>query len=247
MTVTPRNASTVAVVRENPDGEDFQVLMLRRNGKSSFLPSNYVFPGGALEEQDDLPCFREFCMGMHTGQADVILHDERDVQNRISLWVAGIRETFEETGLLFAYEESGQPVVFDGNGKQELFCEYRKRMFAKDITFKEILERERLMLAVDRLCYLSRWVTPDFSPIRYDARFFLAEAPAGQDVVHDGEEITEHLWITPSEALQLNRNGRLPMVLPTVHTLQELIRYETIQEAIASLGTDVDEEAYLTG
>lgn len=247
MTVVPRKASTVAVVRENPDGGDFQVLLLRRNGKSSFLPSNYVFPGGALEEQDDLPCFREFCMGMHTGQADVILHDENDVANRLSLWVAGIRETFEETGLLFAYDESGQPVAFNGNGKQELYCEYRKRMFAGDITFRDILEREGLMLAVDRLCYLSRWVTPDFSPIRYDARFFLAEAPTGQDVVHDGEEITEHLWITPSEALELNRSGRLPMVLPTVHTLQELNGYESIQDAISSLRADVDEEVFFTG
>lgn len=247
MTVVPRKASTVAVVRENTDGGDFQVLLLKRNGKSSFLPHNYVFPGGALEEQDDLPCFREFCTGMNRGKADVILDDEKDVFNRLSIRVAGIRETFEETGLLYAYEHDGTPLVFAGNGKKELYCEYRKRMFAGDTTFREMLERENLSLAVDRLCYLSRWVTPDFSPIRYDARFFLAEAPSGQDVIHDGQEITEHTWITPADALRRNREGSLPMVLPTVHTLQKLGRYQSISDAISSLGADVHQEEFFTG
>ncbi|MFW5861621.1 MAG: NUDIX hydrolase [Spirochaetota bacterium] len=247
MTVVPRKASTVAVVRENPGGGDFQVLLLRRNGESSFLPHNYVFPGGALEEQDDMPCFREFCAGMNSGQADVILGDEIDVSNRLSIWVAGIRETFEETGLLYAYEHDGKPLEFAGNLKKELYCEYRKRMFAGEITFREMLAHENLSLAVDRLCYLSRWVTPDFSPIRYDARFFLAEAPSGQDVIHDGQEITEHTWITPADALRRNREGSLPMVLPTVHTLQQLTKFQSIGEAISSLGSDARLEEFFTG
>ena len=45
-----------------------------------------------------------------------------------------------------------------------------------------------------------RWVTPEISPKRFDARFFLARAPEGQEPRVDGCEATEGLWITPREA-----------------------------------------------
>jgi 8-oxo-dGTP pyrophosphatase MutT (NUDIX family) len=58
-------AASIIVLRDDP----FEVLMLRRHGKSSFVPNAWVFPGGAVEP----------------GDADAR--------------AAGVRETFEETGL----------------------------------------------------------------------------------------------------------------------------------------------------
>src|ERR1700674_1262687 len=47
----------------------------------------------------------------------------------------------------------------------------------------------------------ARWVTPPQLRRRFDARFFLARLPAGQDVRPQEGEVAEWLWITPEQAL----------------------------------------------
>jgi len=39
-----------------------------------------------------------------------------------------------------------------------------------------IIEQEGLKLVTDSLCYFAHWITPEASPIRFDARFFVASA-----------------------------------------------------------------------
>ena len=52
----PRKAATVAVLKNNPSKTDgFEVLLLKRHKQDRFLPSYYVFPGGAIDEQDSIP------------------------------------------------------------------------------------------------------------------------------------------------------------------------------------------------
>ena len=65
-------------------------------------------------------------------------------------------------------------------------------------------------------------------------RFFVAEAPAGQDVVHDGIEIMDHIWIRPSVALMDYESGKLGMVLPQIMTLVELSRFQKVVDVIAA-------------
>lgn len=43
-------AASVIVLRDDP----FEVLLLRRSDKSSFVPNAWVFPGGAIEEGEDM-------------------------------------------------------------------------------------------------------------------------------------------------------------------------------------------------
>jgi 8-oxo-dGTP pyrophosphatase MutT (NUDIX family) len=69
--ITPLPAASVIVMREDP----FEVLMLRRHEKSSFVPNAWVFPGGIVEESD----------------AQASLLD--------TMRMTGVRETFEETGV----------------------------------------------------------------------------------------------------------------------------------------------------
>jgi 8-oxo-dGTP pyrophosphatase MutT (NUDIX family) len=70
--LTPRAAASVIVMRDEP----LEVLLLRRNAKSSFVPNAWVFPGGMVEEAD----------------ARATILD--------GMKVTATRETFEETGLL---------------------------------------------------------------------------------------------------------------------------------------------------
>jgi hypothetical protein len=97
-----------------------------------------------------------------------------------------------------------------------------------------MLEKEDLILPLDRLHYFSHWITPEPLPLRYDVRFFVTEAPEAQAVIHDGVELTEHLWLTPSRALEEYEKGKMGMVLPQIMTLEDISRFRTVEEAIAS-------------
>jgi len=95
-----------------------------------------------------------------------------------------------------------------------------------------MLEKEGLTLATDRLHYFSHWVTPEPLPIRYDVRFFVAEAPKGQEALHDGHELVGHIWVTPQEALDAYHRGDFKLVLPTIMTLKELCAFGTVEDVV---------------
>jgi 8-oxo-dGTP pyrophosphatase MutT (NUDIX family) len=72
--VTPLPAASAILLRDDP----FEVLMLRRHEKSSFVPNAWVFPGGIAEK------------------SDAELGDGSFVD---TMRVTAVRETFEETGV----------------------------------------------------------------------------------------------------------------------------------------------------
>jgi hypothetical protein len=111
---------------------------------------------------------------------------------------------------------------------------HRQLLFEGKRTLKGILYEEGLTLATDRLHYFSHWITPVSSPLRYDVRFFVTEAPESQEALHDGVELTEHAWFSPQEALNLFKEGKCNMVLPTYMTVAELSQYKTIDDVILS-------------
>jgi hypothetical protein len=60
-------------------------------------------------------------------------------------------------------------------------------------------------------------------PTFYEARkvnFFGAQVPGGCEAIPDGPELVDGIWITPEGTLDRNRGGNLPMVLPTLETLE---------------------------
>ena len=59
-----------------------------------------------------------------------------------------------------------------------------------------------LTLALDRLVFLARWITPALVSRRFDTRFYLARRPSGQTVHPQAGEVAEWLWITPAAALE---------------------------------------------
>jgi hypothetical protein len=99
--------------------------------------------------------------------------------------------------------------------------------------FSQMLAAEDIVLPGDCLHYFSHWITPELFPLRYDVRFFVTEAPAGQSVVCDGVELIDHIWLRPSVALKNYEAGKIGMVLPQIMTLVELSRFETVEEVIA--------------
>jgi 8-oxo-dGTP pyrophosphatase MutT (NUDIX family) len=235
MAVKPKDAATVIILRQSPrDPGDFEVLMVLRHMGSKFVPGSYVFPGGCLDYGDYLPDMESLCTGMDAKKAQAILDDMSSPEKALGAWVAGIRETFEEVGLLMAYHGDKTLMSFDSEDIRNRFRSYRKKLQTGEITLKTLLLTEGLTLAADRLHYFSHWITPELLPHRYDVRFFIAEAPANQEALHDGIELTRHVWITPKKILEGFRLKEFDMVVPTLVTIEELSRYKTIQDIIAS-------------
>ena len=245
MFVRPKEAATVILLRQPAEepAEGFDVLMVLRSKKSKFVPSSYVFPGGALDKDDCSPEMAGLCRGVERSQPFAALKGLLSPAMALGSWVAGIRETFEEVGLLMAYTKDHQMLSF-GDEDAGRYRSYRILLQQRKLTFREILQKEALTLAADRLHYYSHWVTPWFLPIRYDVRFFVAEAPAGQEALHDGMELTEHLWIKPQEALRRYHEKSFDMVYPTVMTMRDLCRFRTIGEVIRStVGKEISEDS----
>jgi len=91
----------------------------------------------------------------------------------------------------------------------------------------ELLAAEEWFLDVRPLRYLSHFITPASSPIRFTARFFLSPLPAGQEPRLFLEETSEGLWVTPREGYTRFRAGEMAMAEPAEYTLGYLAQFES--------------------
>jgi glyoxylase-like metal-dependent hydrolase (beta-lactamase superfamily II) len=123
-------------------------------------------------------------------------------------------------------------IAIDGHAAPR-FAAARKALAAGEATLLQFLQSQSLRLAADRLHYFSHWITQAGRPRRYDTRFFLAEAPARQTPSHDGEELVNHVWIRPEEALARNRDGAMNLMFPTMKTLESIAKLGDVAAAIA--------------
>jgi 8-oxo-dGTP pyrophosphatase MutT (NUDIX family) len=239
MPVAARDAASVIILRDASDHGGMETLMVRRNARSDFAGDMYVFPGGGLEECDCEEGLAVLCAGLGPDEAMSIVADAPSPASALGLFIAGIRETFEETGILLAREASGEFVSFEDE-RAERFSALREAARDNLLTFKEMIAAETLELATGSLVYFAHWITPEFSPIRFDTRFFLAPAPPFQTALHDNHETTGHMWITPREALERNEKGTFPMLPPTVVNLMALKRFASAEEALTfTAGEDI--------
>jgi 8-oxo-dGTP pyrophosphatase MutT (NUDIX family) len=236
MSTIPADAATVMLLRpcEEAGIKDIEVLLVHRNRKSSFVPGYHVFPGGVLDPEDYEPGIERFIRGIDREQAGRIITDMSRPEKAIGAWVAAIRETFEEVGVLIARKKDGTPITIRTEEERQRFSGYRRALNKGEIKFSQMLEVEDILLAGDCLRYFSHWLTPEPLPQRYDVRFFVMKVPSRQAIAHDGVELTDHVWLRPSVALAEYEEGKIEMVLPQIMTLVELSRFRTVAEAIAS-------------
>lgn len=221
--VTPMPSATVTIVRDA--GRGIEVLMMKRNLKSGFVPGMYVFPGGGLDDTDLSFKNNGLCNCLDDAAASGTLGL---VCDGLAYWVAAIREAFEESGLLLARNEAGEVVSLADPQIAQRFSEHRRQLNAGTSAFPALLQTENLQLAADRLTYFAHWITPVGLPRRYDTRFFMAEAPAGQEPLQDERETIAATWVSPGEALSLHQRGEFEMRTPTVRTLESFSDYDNV-------------------
>ncbi|AOY91717.1 NUDIX hydrolase [Cupriavidus sp. USMAA2-4] len=215
-----RSAASVLVLRDSPAGPE--VLMVRRAERDNDRSSGaYVFPGGTLDAQD---------RDLHAHAAGL---DDSSASQRLGLaaggldfYLAAVRECFEEAGLLFAYGTGPEPLVPDQLLPDQLAL-LRAAARRGGPGLAQACAQIGLRLAVDRLAYHSYWLTPPGLPKRFDTRFFVAIAPPGQVALHDGDEVVEHCWIRPSEAIHPDHG--LKLVNATRRNLAAIAHFESAQ------------------
>ena len=222
-----RDAATVMLLRDGDDG--LEVFMLRRNLNSDFVGGAYVFPGGAVDPADGGAELDDFVSGRRDAEVSALLGLER---GGLAYWIAAIRESFEEAGLLLAYDGSGRHVELVEPAVVERFAEHRRLVDRGERGLVEVCRAEQLRLATDAIHYFSRWVTPLGAPRRYDTRFFVALAPEGQTPLHDDREVIANLWIRPEDALEQHAAGRFELIFPTVRSLESLMLFDRAAEVI---------------
>ncbi|MDX2459097.1 MAG: NUDIX hydrolase [Gammaproteobacteria bacterium] len=177
--VRPRDAASLILLRRA--GRGHQVLVGRRPPEARFLPGRYVFPGGSVESDDS-----------RTGSASELNPKLIELMavggNRMQargLAMAAVRETFEETGLLLA--EPGD-------------------VGAVRSTSWVAMGSDGLAPALHRLGYVGRAITPVPSPIRFHARFFVADAQYTSGVLGGDSELEDLHWCP------INELARLPTI-----------------------------------
>jgi len=108
---------------------------------------------------------------------------------------------------------------------------------ARYAAVREAREEAGVGIAVNDLVLISRWVTPELSPKRFDTWFFAA--PGGSQAVQvDGSEIHAHRWIAPAEALAAYGRSEIDLPPPTFVTLSELATFATAPDPLASLARE---------
>jgi 8-oxo-dGTP pyrophosphatase MutT (NUDIX family) len=234
MAVIPKRATTVIVLRERrPAG--FEVFLLKRHEKSSFMGGNYVYPGGRVDRNDGGQEICSFCKGITPEEAHQMFGGSVPSAESFAHWIAGIRELFEESGVLLAYDQSGNIFYLKDSSERKRFSNYRVSLQKGELTLCQLLQEESLLLALDQLHYYAHWITPEARSERFDTRFFLVRHPIGQEASHDQKETTAGVWITPQKALEENLVGDVVLSPPTLKTLEDLSRFETIDGVFKSL------------
>ncbi len=191
-------------------GPAVEVCMLRRNLASEFVAGAYVFPGGSVDPADRGPGRRGPVPGPHRRRGQ---RRPRHRLGGLAFWVAALRECFEEAGVMLAQPpDDDRPIgaLLDTSDPDVAarFAAHRDAVNAGTLGLLDVCRQEDLVLAADAVHYVSHWITPELAPRRYDTRFFVTAAPAGQVARHDDGETIATIWVRPSDALARRRPAR---------------------------------------
>lgn len=191
----PRHAATLVLIRS--DREEPRVLMGQRGAGAAFMPSKFVFPGGAVDDAD-----RALASGFSVHEADgprLLARAAGSEASPSALALAAVRETWEETGLAL-----GAPHPEAAALAPEAPEDWRAFFSAG------------LRPATERLRFIFRAITPPARTRRFDARFFLADSALihgdPDDLSRASGELSHLRWLTLAEARALD----LPFITEVV-------------------------------
>lgn len=237
--VAVRPAATVMLVRD-ADEDRLEVFLMRRHAAMEFAAGMTVFPGGGVDDRDrnaDIawygpdPEWWAERFGVETGLAEALV-------------CAAARETFEESGVLFAGPaDDPDGIVRDAS----VYHHERVALEDRSLSFADFLRAEKLVLRADLLRPWANWVTPkEERTRRYDTYFFVGALPEGQRADADiNTESDLAGWARPEAAIEDFAEGRA-LLLPPTWTQLDSLAGRTVAEVLAVERQIVTVEPQLT-
>ncbi|MBM3386264.1 MAG: NUDIX hydrolase [Betaproteobacteria bacterium] len=222
VTTPPMDAASVLLLRDSAQG--LQVLLLRRHHASKVLGGAYVFPGGKLDAEDQmpeaLPWLSETPAQLHARLQEPDLPPSRAA----GLFMAALREAFEECGVLAGQDSLGPAMA------EQLRQHHATR------SWHASLREGSLRLRTEEMLPWSRWITPRQPSVtnkRFDTRFFLTRVCDAQEAAHDNFETTDSVWLTPLQALERFAAGQIELAPPQIMSLYQLKAHADVDQALA--------------
>ncbi len=104
---------------------------------------------------------------------------------------------------------------------------------------REAAEEASVSVDPAALVWFSHWVPPPVMPKRFATFFFAArhDGPASA-VTIDNDEITEHEWMRPADAMTRRDGGEIELAPPTWMTLRRMASFATVAEALEVLDAE---------
>ncbi|KAA3603955.1 MAG: MBL fold metallo-hydrolase [Calditrichaeota bacterium] len=191
----PIRLSVAVIPARNPANPEF--FWVKRNPVLPFMGRFHAFPGGKVDRSDSSDC---------------VIGTKSDEEK--ALIFTGTREVFEETGILLVKNNSLSENKID---------EARESVLDGSLDFKEFLTKHDLEIESNRFQKAGQWITPEFQPMRYDARYFcvwLTEQEINSIKIVHGE-LVEGEWIKPPKAYESWLSGKTLLSPPIVFIAQE--------------------------
>lgn len=219
-----RPAATVMLVRDTTAG--IEVFLMRRHRAMEFVGGVVVFPGGGVDDRDR--------------NADIAWHGPPpswwaqrfgvDEELALALVCAAARETFEESGVLFAGPaDDPDGIISDAS----VYAQARAALADNSLSFSDFLHDEGLVLRADLLRPWANWVTPEAERTRrYDTFFFVGALPEGQRADGENTESDKAGWATPHRALD-DFAAKRTFLLPPTWTQLDSLAGRTVDDVLA--------------
>lgn len=222
----PRPSATVIMLRDTDQG--MEVFLVKRHAASAVLGGAYVFPGGKLDDADMVLDAQNYLDTTAQILHAALNEPQTPVDLAKGLFVAALREAFEESGVLYAGPADA--------GQHQMAAQ----LLQEGNSFNTMLELLQLRLHTQSVVPWSRWITPRMPSVsnkRFDTRFFVARVPQQQVARHDDVETTQSVWIAPAQALKQYWNYDIEMAPPQIMTLAHLSRFKTAADVLHTART----------
>lgn len=238
----PKFSTTMIMVRPRQESQKFELLLVKRAKTLRVLPGFMVFPGGVIEQEDllmaDVWLSQKPVIMFNSMALDVQVPSDFEIESSLvlgehvdktklfwSLYATGLRELYEETGVLLLsnmYNSAG--VGQDGLGDEQLID------YPSLTTWRQVA-RDLKYLPSAR--YFGRRVTPSQVKYRFDTHYFICTSPTNVQLQLSSDEIESAVWATPSEILNEFEKDVYLMAPPTVDAVSALNNYQTLDELLA--------------
>ncbi len=225
----PLPAATTMLVREQAGR--LQVYLMQRHADSDFGGS-YAFPGGLVDVAADDENAESICMGLTQAEAASRLSS---CPAPLAMYVAAVRECFEECGIFLGLEKSGtawQPISAI---RQQSLYRYRGALVRKELNLAGLCSKENLRLDLACLSYTSFWTTPVVRRRRYATRFFLAPMPQNQIPLLDKREAVDDVWLTLDRSSITELAAQQDLRPPTLVNLQQLAAFTSMESLLQAV------------